>query len=173
MYPQAQPETPRPAWREPMVWLVFAIPAASVVAAFALLVAAARSSGTDDLVADKVQRTEQTQLADLGPDANARSLGLVAAVHVVGDTIEVLPVAGVFDREARLTLALHHPSRADNDRALVLQPTAAGWQGTLKLDRTHDWNVRLTPGDGRWRLQGRWAKARPAATLRPALDSAG
>jgi len=55
-----------------MVWLVFAIPAASVVAAFALLAAAARSSGTDDLVADKVQRTAQLQVADLGPDANAR-----------------------------------------------------------------------------------------------------
>ena len=172
MSPQAPAESPRAAWREPMVWLVFAIPAASVVAAFALLAAAARSSGTDDLVADKVQRTAQTQVADLGPDANARSLGLVAAVHVVGDTIEVLPVAGTFDRAGRLTLALHHPSRADSDRSLVLRPTTAGWQGTLKLDRAHDWNVQLTPADGRWRLQGRWAKARPATTLRPALESA-
>jgi hypothetical protein len=56
--------------------------------------AAARSPGTDDAVADAVQRTAQVQVADLGPDANARSLGLVAAVRVAGDTIEVLPVAG-------------------------------------------------------------------------------
>jgi len=171
--PRPQPERPaRPAWREPMVWLVFAIPAASVVAAFALLAAAARSPGTDDAVADAVQRTAQVQVADLGPDANARALGLVAAVRVAGDTIEVLPVAGTFDRAAPLTLALHHPARADSDRKLVLAPTEAGWQATLKLDRAHDWNVQLTPADGHWRLQGRWEKARPATTLRPALEAA-
>ena len=63
-----RPQATRPAWKEPMVWLVAAIPAASVVASVALLVSAARSSGNDDAVADRVQRTAQIQVADLAPD---------------------------------------------------------------------------------------------------------
>ena len=49
----------RPPWKEPMVWLVVAIPAASVLASVALLVTAARSSGNNDVVADPVRRTAQ------------------------------------------------------------------------------------------------------------------
>ena len=162
----------RAAWREPMVWLVFAIPALAIVFTVTLLVVASRSSGTNDAVAARVQRTAQVQVADLGPDATARQLGLIAAVRRSGGRVEVLPVAGRFDRAAPLTLSLHHPSRADDDREVALAPTKDGWQATLEFDLAHDWNLQLAPADGRWRLHGRWTARHPAATLRPALDAA-
>ena len=71
------PKGKRGAWREPMVWLVFAIPAVAIVFTVALLAYASRSSGTDDAVADKVQRTAQVQVADLGPDATAMHIASV------------------------------------------------------------------------------------------------
>jgi hypothetical protein len=163
---------PRAAWREPMVWLVFAIPAAAVVATVMLLVVAARSSGTDDLVADQVQRTAQVQVADLGPDAVAKHLRLRAMVRSFAGKVEVVPLAGPFDRSTTLALALHHPLRAGLDRTLTLVPTASGWQGDAQLDLAHDWNVQLRSADGRWRLQGRWSAGQHTALLGPALEQA-
>src|SRR5688500_13752008 len=119
----------RPAWREPMVWLVAAIPAVAVVGTIALFVVAARSPGSDDAVDAPVRRTAQVQVADLGPDASARRLGLAAVVRRAPKVIEVVPVQGQFDRQARLVLALNHPARAGLDRRIVLQPTKTGWRG--------------------------------------------
>jgi len=165
----------RPAWREPMVWLVVAIPAAAIIAGVTLLVVAVRSGGAD-VVADPVQRTAQMQVADLGPDARAQELKLSAIVRTGAvrggkGVLEVLPVDGAFDRKAPLTLALHHPSRAELDRTLSLVPTATGWRVEGQIDLGHDWNVQLRPADGTWRLQGRWPAGQQATYLRPALGS--
>ena len=62
-------------WREPMVWLLVAIPALAVFASVALLVAADRTSGNNDLVPDNVRRTGQAQVADLGKWADGRRDG--------------------------------------------------------------------------------------------------
>lgn len=160
----------RSPWREPVVWLVVALPAAAVVATVAMLVAASRSSGTSDPVAGDVRRTAQVQVADLDPDARAQRLGLSAVVRTGKGTVEVLPVAGEFDRQAPLALTLRHPSRAEQDVPLELQPSATGWQAGADLDLSHDWNVQLGPADGSWRLQGRWTARQQATYLRPALD---
>lgn len=159
----------RSAWREPMVWLVAAIPAAAVFATFALLMVAARSSGNNDNVADRVQRTAQVQVADLGPDALARELHLSAVVRSDGEGVEVLPVDGTFDRATTLVLSLRHPARADLDRDLRLAPGERGWRGEGVLDLGHDWNAQLAPADGAWRLQGRWIARQRAVYLHPAL----
>lgn len=151
-----------------MVWLVVALPLASVVAGVALLVIAARS-GSTDVVADRVQRTAQIQVADLGPDGRARQLHLTAILRTETNVVEVLPVTGEFRRDAPLRLALHHPARAGADRTLVLQPTELGWRAAASIDGRHDWNARLAPEDGTWRLQGRLPKGQRAAHLASAL----
>lgn len=168
------PPPARGAWREPMVWLVAAFPVSAVIASFVLLAAAARSSGTDDAVGDSVRRTAQVQVADIGPDARARQLGLQAIARVDGETLWVLPVAGSFDHDEALLLTLRHPTHAGRDRSLRLQPQREGWGiGTTPrfapLDMRHDWNVQLAPADGRWRLQGRWTAGTQAVHLGPAL----
>lgn len=159
----------RSAWREPMVWLVAAIPASAVVASFALLTAAARSSGTDDAVGDVVQRTAQVQVADMGADARARALGLQAIVRVEGDRLTVLPAAGAFDHGTDLVLTLRHPTHAERDLTRRMRPTPQGWGAQASVDIRHDWNVQLAPPDASWRLQGRWGTGVQAAHLGPAL----
>jgi uncharacterized protein len=164
-------EEKRSAWREPMVWLIAAIPVAAVVATVALLVTASRSPGTDDSVADNVRRTAQVQVADLDPDARAQQLKLSAIVRIGKNVVEVLPVNGEFDREAPLTLSLQHPSRAELDHTLELAPASTGWRSDAKLELDHDWKVQLVPADQAWRLQGRWNAHQQATYLHPALDS--
>lgn len=162
-------ETKRSAWREPMVWLIVAIPAAAVIATVAMLVTASRSSGTNDSVAGDVRRTAQVQVADLDPDARAQQLHLSAIVRVGKGSVEVLPVDGEFDRNAPLTLSLQHPSRAELDRTLELAPAPTGWRSEARLDLSHDWNVQLAPAGTAWRLQGRWNSRQQATYLHPAL----
>jgi len=159
----------RSAWREPMVWLIAAIPAAAVIATVALLVTASRSSGTNDAVADKVQRTAQVQVADLSPDALARQRHLSAVVRTSKGVIDVVPVDGGFGRNRPLLLSLHHPTRADLDRSFTLAPVGTGWRIAANVDFSHDWNAQLEPEDGTWRLQGRWIAKQQAVYLRPTL----
>lgn len=167
--PDAAPaDRTRSAWREPMVWLVAALPAASIIAGVSLLVIAIRSGGADS-VADPVQRTAQIQVSDLGPDKLAQQLHLTAIVRVGPGLVEVLPVTGDFDHGAPLRIALHHPTLASADRALLLQPTELGWRGRIDLAGTHDWNLQVSADDGRWRLHGRLPKGQLAAHLKPAV----
>ena len=176
-----RPQATRPAWKEPMVWLVAAIPAASVVASVALLVSAARSSGNNDAVTDRVQRTAQIQVTDrettdmtarvraLAPDLAARELRLAATVTIEGERISLHADRGDFPRDAELRLALRHPLRAEEDFDLVLRPTAGVWQAIHALPPGSDWNLTLSPADGHWRLQGRLQHDTRKATLQPAL----
>jgi hypothetical protein len=158
----------RRAWREPLVWLVAALPAASIAAGIVLLVLAGRS-GTVDAVADPVQRTAQVQVTDLRADVRAREAGLSAIARRSGDVIEVRPVAGAFDRRASLTLVLRHPVEAARDRTIVLAPMREGWRARMAMETGHDWILSLAAADGRWRLQGRWRAGASDATLQPAL----
>lgn len=159
----------RSPWREPMVWLLVALPLSAVVAAFALLFAAARSSGNDDPVADRVQQTGQIQVADLAPDSQAQQRQLSAVVHVGARDIAVIPVTGDFDRHAPLRLSLRHPARAASDRTLQLQPSATGWHAAWALDPGNDWILQLAPVDGRWRIEGRLPRQQHAVRLAPRL----
>lgn len=165
-----QPGRARPVWKEPMVWLVAAIPLASVVASVALLVAAARSSGNDDAVADRVQRTAQVQVANLGPDLAAREQGLAARLRISPDAVELVPVSGTFPQES-LELLLQHPLRASDDVTLTLLPAGGTWRARHAFPRDHDWHLVLAPADARWRLRGRLEDGAAEADLLPALVS--
>jgi hypothetical protein len=154
--------------REPMVWLMVGLPAASVVAGV-LLVATAIRSGGADTVNDEVRRTAQIQQTDLSPDSRASSMGLSAVLRVEGSAIEVLPATGEFQRDQAILLILGHPTDAGQDRQLILRPGEQGWNVVGKLRRDHDWIVQLTSADRRWRLRGRWKSGERATRLAPAL----
>jgi hypothetical protein len=119
--------TSRPGLREPLVWLVFGIPAIAVVA----------------LVVDGVHRRRpgqhrqrgyhgETHRADPGRRPRARRsrarLQLAALLRIDGKELEILALHAGFDTAAPLKLALRHPTRADLDHELLMQPTPTGWR---------------------------------------------
>ena len=158
--------TSRPGWREPLVWMVFGIPAIAVVA-LAWMVFIAAGPGSTDSVDTTVKRTAQIQVADLGPDEAAARLRLAALLRIDGKDLEVLPLHAGFDTAKPLKLALRHPTRSELDHELLMQPTATGWRATLELDLAHDWTLRLVPQDNHWRLQGRLPRGQLSARLQP------
>jgi len=168
MEQQDQQEAPKPFWKTAMMWLVIGLPTASVFASMALVVIASRSGGAD-VVRDDVQRVSQIQTADLGPDEQARALGLSAVLRSDEGVLEVIPATGDFRRQAPLRLVLQHPSRTQEDLELDLAPSDAGWRAEQALDDGHDWIVLLAPADGEWRLHGRLPKQQHATRLAPSL----
>jgi hypothetical protein len=162
--------TERYALREPMVWLVFGLPLAAVIASFWLLASAISSGGADE-IADVVQTTGDAHVTDLGPDAHARSMNLSAVLHMEKSAVDVYPVTGVFARRQVLVLTLSHPTDARRDRRVVLQPDATGWRVPDDMRAGHDWNVQLAPADQTWRLRGRIKAGELAAHLSPALTA--
>ena len=160
------------AWREPMVWLVFGLPALVVVAGISTLVIAIKHRDGGE-VTDQVQRTAQIQQTDLGPDARAGAMGLRVLLRERDGRIEVLPVAGNFPHGQSLRLVAEHPTDRAQDRVLVLQPQAnpAGWlsKDAFETARLHAWKFTLTPGNEAWRLRGRMPKEQSAIVLLPAL----
>lgn len=173
---------PSSPWRQPVVWLVVALLAATVAAGVSMVFIAG-GDGNNDAVADQVRRTAGAQVADLDADALARQLGLSAIVRVDAKrgTVQVLPVSGEFDRARPLRLSLHHPVRAAEDRVLALAPSDTGWEAAATIDRSHDWNLQLVPEDAApedatpdstsWRLRGRLPKGQQAARVAPALQA--
>lgn len=154
--------------REPMVWLMIGLPAASVIAGVGLVVAAVHSGGADQ-VSDNVQRTAQIQVTELGPDSRAQAMKLSAVLRLEATAVDVLPVNGEFVRDQALVLSLRHPTDASLDRQLALQATTLGWRAKGDLRASHDWIVELAPGDGQWRVHGRIQAGQRASYLGPAL----
>jgi hypothetical protein len=160
----------RRAWREPMVWLVFGLPAFAVVASFLLLSQALRGDPNDEVI-DTIHHTAQMQVADLEPETHAARLGLSATLLVTETGLAVVPVSGRFDRAATLQLTLAHPTNDDHDRHLTLAPGERGWEGAAIPPDANDWIIRLEASDGSWRLRGRLSRGQRAVLLTPALPA--
>ncbi|HVI59104.1 MAG TPA: FixH family protein [Luteimonas sp.] len=163
-------EKKRHALREPMVWLVIALPLAAVIASIWLVVASSRG-GSVDSVADEVQRTGQIQVTDLGPDERAARLKLGAVLQSENGMLRVFPAGGRFRRDTPLRLTLLHLYSEDADQVLVLQPDKLGWHVEHAAEAGHDWNLQLTDEAGSWRLRGRLPRGQHAAHLGPALEA--
>jgi uncharacterized protein len=162
----------RPWYREPMVWLVWGLPAAVVVASFLTLSIAIRSSGSVDAVRDPVQRVGKAQTFDLAPDRAAARLGLAAELRLAADTeaVELHATGGVMETE-RLSLVLTHPSESREDLSLELvRVEPERFVGRLAVPRDHAWNLHLAPIGEPWRLQGRLERGALSAELTPAVD---
>lgn len=165
--------TPHKTARNPVLWLVIALPAAVIVAGFATLYIAIDAGGSD-AIPDEVRRTAQIQTTELGPDERAATLKLSAVFSVRDAHVEVLPASGalVDDKRLRgqpLRLLLAHPTDGAQDIELQLQPTAAGWRAAHALDPRHDWRIQLMPEGTAWRLRGRLPVGQRGVLLAPAV----
>lgn len=155
--------------RNPALWLVIGLPLLSIVAGISLLTIATRAGGLD-ASPDEVRRMAQIQQTDLGPDYRAMQMNLSAVLREQDGAVYLNPVTGNFPRAA-MTLHVRHPTRAADDRELLLLPQDDGqWKAELVLDASHDWNIELAAADGAWRLHGRLPAGQQAVRLAHAFD---
>ncbi len=146
--------TKRPWYREPLVWMLIAIPAWAVAAGFTTLYLAVDSY--DGLVVDDYYQHGKTINRVLARDRAARHYGLQSKIHLdyqnqriharmTARELKVLP--------DRLDLRLLHATRAGKDQDIVLQRTAAQrYEGVLFPLVPGHWYIELAADD--WRLTG-------------------
>ena len=143
-----------PWYREPLVWLVLAIPAAAVLAGAVMLVLA--NVTWDGLVADDYYQRGLQINRSLAREAEAARLGLEAVVAFPAPgVVEVrLSVAGGTAAAAsgdRLTLRFARATRAGADvRVLLIRDAGGVWRGVLPEMAPGKWYVEL--GNEQWRL---------------------
>jgi hypothetical protein len=159
---------PRPAWREPVVWLMAGIPLATIVAGL-LTLRIAGGSGALDAAPEAVRRTAQAQTTDLTADQAAARLGLRAALSLGGDGVLVVRSDTIAADAGPLWLHLVHPASADGDMQMVLQREDGAWRGRAALDPRIAWGLRLGDAGGHWRLVAKVAPGQREAALQPAL----
>jgi hypothetical protein len=158
-----------PWYREPMVWLVFALPLLTIPAGLATFWIAARSSGGNASADDEARRVGQMQFADLAPDLEAARRGL-SATGTLHDSRSRIELAVGGEPDGMLTLALQHPADPARDQQFTLEAAGDGrWFAQVEPIGPEAWNLRLVSSAG-WRLSGRLERGADRFALQPAVE---
>ena len=161
----AQP--PVPWYREPLVWMVIAIPATAVVLGIVMLVISIQSY--DGLVVDDYYKRGLEINRVLDRDQAAATHALSGELRIASGRMNLrLEAKPGFALPATLVLGFYHATRGGLDRTLTL---TLGAEGTYDADfaplAPGAWNVQAEAGD--WRLLGRMvAGQRSPLVLTPA-----
>jgi uncharacterized protein len=156
----------RPWYREPMLWLVIAIPALTVVGGLTTVVIAHLKS--DAIVADEYRKEGLAINHDPARDLAAQRLGVSATLTLAAGTLAVRLEPGSAAPPAELVVLLSHATRADQDRLVTLRAGADGSYGApLPPLAAGHWYVEVSPADRAWRLTGEFGDLPATLALRP------
>lgn len=142
---------PRPWYREPLVWLLIALPLSAVLGGIATITLAIRSD--DGLVVDDYYRRGLAINAELEREHRATELGLRCDVDASGRSIRVrLSAPSGFRYPPQLALRLSHATRAGFDRAMQLHAAGdGGYRAALDTPlQPGRWYAEIAADD--WRL---------------------
>ncbi len=136
----------QPWYRNPMVWMVIALPATAVVAG--LLTVYIAVANQDSLVVDDYYKEGQAINQELSRDRKSTELGLSALVDVNAETGEVLvsmSSAKSYELTPEITFKLIHRTLSGADQTTTLN----------RLENKPDYRGYIKPPviEGRWTIQ--------------------
>lgn len=141
-------------WREPMVWLIIALPVTAVVASLITWWIAAR--GADPLVAEDYYKQGMAIQQILERESRAAALGLSAELQAQGGELRVHLDGRLDTFPDTLRLTLVHPSRQEQDLTIDLSATALGeYRAALPPIPAGQRRLILESAGQDWRLAGR------------------
>lgn len=143
------------SWRrEPMVWMLIAVPAAAVVMGLITLTLAIRSY--DGLVADDYYKRGLEINRSIERDARAVQLGLTADIELLGAAGRLRVALGTprgFTAPESLRLKFVYAMRGAEDREIALADAGGGhYEAELPPLGPGRWYLELAGTD--WRLNG-------------------
>ena len=147
--------SPTPWYKQFWPWVVFGLPACSVIAGITSVVIAVTHQ--DSLVRDDWYKDGVTVNRRLAADDRARALGMGAKLNVDADRGEVTLLLEGAGSEAltQLDLELSHATHAERDRVLRLQQVETGvYRGQLEPNLGGHWYATLRPGNRGGPLDG-------------------
>ena len=144
----------KPWYRQPLVWMLIAIPLSAVLGGIATIIIAVKTD--DGLVKDDYYTAGKQINRVLARDHAATALGLHSAIYF--DTQARTTTVDLASRNnaalpGEVTMELLHATRAGFDRTLTLQRTPDGkYFGLLPELAEGHWVVQLSTDE--WRLSG-------------------
>jgi len=146
----------RPWWKEPMLWMIFGLPLAAVVASFASYYIAA--TNPDPLVKAGYHKEGMAPVKDQTLEQKAAAMGLSAMMSATGDGRVQLVMSGGTDKlVGNLRLSMIHPTHVERDLYASMvqtdQNTYVASVGVLDDTRRQ---IIIEPEDLAWRLTGYW-----------------
>lgn len=115
----SKPEHSMPWYREPLVWLLIAIPGSAVVMGAVLLTLA--SSSYDGLVADDYYKRGLQINRSIGRDKYAARLGITADVRIEHGSLALTLAGRLEESPDTLTLRFLHATRQGRDQVVLLK----------------------------------------------------
>lgn len=147
-----QSEKFTPFYKEPLVYLLIAIPFAAVIWGGVMLSAAFSSKDTlvsDSYYKDGVSYTENKEL-----DQNARVYDLKADISFQQHEVFLSLTGSLPEQPASLQLQLIHPTLEERDISIFMQRLNDGrYAGVLEDEVSEKRHVWLTSPDQRWRMR--------------------
>lgn len=155
MKKEPTPTSPsRPWYREPWPWILAAGPFIVIIAGIYTAWLAIKSN--DGLVTEDYYKKGLVANQTIARSELAASLGLVAGVRIVGESMQVRLQAAKpdFAMPPSLTVTISHPTRAGLDQTRVLRGSATGYSGEVRLPTAGHWLVLVEDESKSWRLMG-------------------
>lgn len=147
---------PPPWWKQFWPWFLISIPAGTIVAAMYTINLAVKTN--DGLVSKDYYKDGLAIHMDADALQRARELGIRADLKFQrsDSQVQVRVTSAGNQAIGQLALNLRHPTRADRDSTLQLQPVGPDtYQAALPSLDSNDWNVELTAAESGWQLRGR------------------
>lgn len=146
----------RPWYKEPWLWLVIALPLASVVAGISTVIIAYRSA--DDMVVDDYYKVGMSINQNIESEQKAKALGLSGKLFFSGEKVQLqLRATNNSDHELpqKLMLELFHPTLEEKDvRVELMQISSnlysANFNNSDIIGRRY---LRITPVGNLWNLK--------------------
>ncbi len=141
-------------YREPWPWILIGLPASAVVAGIVTLVIALKNE--DGLVAEDYYKQGLAINQVIEREARAAKMGLKAQMLVAGNNIRI-HLEGSGTLPGSIVVRFVHPTRAGEDREIVLTPVAPGWyQAALPELAQGRWRLHIEDAETSWRLTAVW-----------------
>lgn len=148
---------PPPWWKQFWPWFLIALPGSVVIASFFTIKMAVDSD--DGLVTQDYYKQGKAIHMDASARQRAHDLGILAKVTFVQPegVVRVSVSSESLNAIGALQLALRHPTQANQDALLDLQPVGPNlYQAAMPdLSSSGEWNVELNAIDANWELRGR------------------
>ena len=140
------------AGTNPVLWLLWLLPATAVAASFASLYLAMRSGDTP--LPESYHWEGQALAADEVLQSRAKALGIAALLEFDSNTGKChVRLRG--DSPAQLRVDLTHPTQRVADQHWILQRDATGYHTDCQALPQAHWWVQITDPAQQWQLRGR------------------
>ena len=142
----------RPWYREPMVWLVIAIPLSAVIYGTFFLTVSITSF--DGMVVDDYYKVGKQINRELKRDRAADAHGLTAQLSIADENATVfIKSSQNYVPPTTLEVSFIYSTRADRDKTIFVDQISPGiYKGAVPALETGRWNILIASDD--WRLLG-------------------